>query len=109
MGAGTKEVATIEALPEVVKAVAGRCEVYLDGGVTRGTDALKAVCLGARAVFVGRPVLWGLAHSGEEGVYNAIKLLRDEFYLAMQLMGTVSIAELKPSMVRHALSFQTKL
>merc|ERR1711988_1877588 len=82
--------ATIEALPEVVKAVAGRCEVYLDGGVTRGTDALKAVCLGARAVFVGRPVLWGLAHSGEEGVYNAIKLLRDEFYLAMQLMGTVS-------------------
>jgi len=101
--------ATIEALPEVVKAVAGRCEVYLDGGVTRGTDALKAVCLGARAVFCGRPVLWGLAHSGEEGVYNAIKLLRDEFYLAMQLMGTTSIAELKPSMVRHALSFQTKL
>ena len=101
--------ATIEALPEVVKAVAGRCEVYLDGGVTRGTDALKAICLGARAVFVGRPVLWGLAHSGEEGVYNAIKLLRDEFYLAMQLMGTTSIAELKPSMVRHALSFQTKL
>ena len=53
--------------------------------MTRGTDALKAVAIGARAVFVGRPVLWGLAHSGEEGVFNALQLLRNEFYLAMQV------------------------
>lgn len=98
--------ATIEVLPDIVKAVAGRCEVYLDGGVTRGTDALKAVALGARAVFVGRPVLWGLAHSGEQGVVDAMNLLRNEFYLAMQLMGVTSVNELKPSMIRHAISFQ---
>ena len=53
--------ATIEALPEVFDAVAGRCEIYLDGGVRRGTDVLKALALGARGVFVGRPALWGLA------------------------------------------------
>ena len=80
--------------------------MYLDGGVTRGTDALKAVALGARAVFVGRPVLWGLAHSGEQGVVDAMNLLRNEFYLAMQLMGVTSVNELKPSMIRHAISFQ---
>lgn len=101
--------ATIEVLPEIVKAVAGRCEIYLDGGVTRGTDAVKALALGARAVFVGRPVLWGLAHSGEEGVYHTMDLLKNEFHLAMQLMGCTSVAELKPSMVRTALSFQAKL
>lgn len=101
--------ATIEVLPEIIKAVAGRCEVYLDGGVTRGTDALKAIALGARAVFVGRPVLWGLAHSGEDGVYNAMELLKNEFSLAMQLMGCTTLADLKPSMVRTALSFQSKL
>ena len=60
--------ATIEALPEVVEAVGGRCEVYLDGGVRRGTDVLKALALGARGVFVGRPVLWGLAVDGAAGV-----------------------------------------
>ena len=60
--------ATIEALPEVVEAVAGRCEVYLDGGVRRGTDVLKALALGARGVFVGRPVLWGLAVDGAAGL-----------------------------------------
>lgn len=54
---------TIELLPDIVKAVNGRCEIYLDGGVCRGTDAFKALALGARAVFIGRPVLWGLAHS----------------------------------------------
>ena len=52
----------IEALPEVVSAVEGKCEVYLDGGVKFGTDAFKALALGARAVFVGRPILWGLSY-----------------------------------------------
>lgn len=54
---------TIEMLPEIAKAVNGKCEIYLDGGVCRGTDVFKALALGARAVFIGRPVLWGLAHN----------------------------------------------
>lgn len=101
--------ATIEVLPEIVRAVAGRCEVYLDGGVSRGTDVLKAISLGARAVFVGRPVLWGLAHSGEEGVFKAIQLLREEFELAMRLSGSTSLADLKPNLVRTAFSMQSRL
>lgn len=101
--------ATIEVLPEIVRAVAGRCEVYLDGGVSRGTDVLKALALGARAVFVGRPVLWGLAHSGEDGVFRAIQLLKDEFELAMRLSGSVTLADLKPSLVRTAFSMQSRL
>ncbi len=60
--------ASIEALPAVAETVGGRAEVYLDGGVRRGTDVLKALALGARAVFVGRPVLWGLAVNGAAGV-----------------------------------------
>lgn len=101
--------ATIEVLGDICKAVAGRCEVYLDGGVTRGTDVLKALALGARAVFIGRPTLWGLAHSGEEGVSNVLKLLNDEFVMAMQLSGCVSISDIKSSLVRPALSFQSRL
>lgn len=61
---------SIEALPEIVDAVAGRCEVYLDGGIRRGTGILKALALGARAVLVGRPVLWGLAADGAQGVQH---------------------------------------
>lgn len=101
--------ATIEVLPEIVRAVRGRCEVYLDGGVTRGTDALKAVALGARAVFIGRPVLWGLAHSGEQGVYDVVNLLKEELQLAMMLSGCVKVEDIKPSLVRHAMTFQSKL
>lgn len=78
----------IDALSEVVSAVKGSdVEVYLDGGVRQGTDILKALALGARAVFVGRPVLWGLAYAGREGVEQVLGMLRDEFTLAMQLAG----------------------
>merc|ERR1712070_1152502 len=101
--------ATIEVLPDIVKAVAGRCEVYLDGGVSRGTDALKALALGARAVFVGRPTLWGLAHSGEEGVFNIMTLLHEELKLALALAGQVDVHNLKPSLVRTAFTYQSKL
>lgn len=87
----------------------GKLEIYLDGGVTRGTDVIKALALGARAVFIGRPSLWGLAHNGEEGVYNVLQLLKDEFKMAMQLSGVTSVSEIKPSLVRTALSFQSKL
>mmetsp|Transcript_34036 Transcript_34036/g.46733 ORF Transcript_34036/g.46733 Transcript_34036/m.46733 type:complete len:390 (+) Transcript_34036:93-1262(+) len=101
--------ATIEVLPEICRAVAKKVEVYVDGGIIRGTDVFKAIALGARAVFVGRPVLWGLAHSGEEGVYNAIKMLNDEFVLAMKLSGCICIEDIKPSFVKPAAAFRSKL
>ena len=91
--------ATIEALPEVVEAVAGRCEVYLDGGVRRGTDVLKALALGARGVFVGRPVLWGLAVDGAAGVERVLTLLRDELELAMALAGRPTLASIDRTLV----------
>ncbi|CAN7985575.1 unnamed protein product, partial [Ixodes pacificus] len=78
---------TIEALPEVVRAVRGRVEVYLDGGVRRGTDVVKALALGAKAVFVGRPVLWGLAYNGQAGVSKVLEILREELDRALALMG----------------------
>ena len=79
--------ATIDALPEVVEAVEGRVEVLVDGGVRRGTDVVKALALGAQAVMVGRPVLWGLAAGGEDGVRHVLALLRDEVELALLLCG----------------------
>jgi 4-hydroxymandelate oxidase len=92
---------SIEALPEVITATAGRCEVYLDGGVRRGTDALKALALGARAVFVGRPILWGLAADGADGALHALELLRDELALAMALAGRPTLASVDGSLIRR--------
>src|SRR5258708_30858745 len=76
-----------EVLAEVVQTVDGGCEVYLDGGIRRGTDILKALALGARAVLVGRPILWGLAVNGAEGVSQALEILRSELELALVLTG----------------------
>jgi isopentenyl diphosphate isomerase/L-lactate dehydrogenase-like FMN-dependent dehydrogenase len=90
----------IEALPEVVEAVAGRCEVYLDGGIRRGTDILKALALGARAVLLGRPVLWGLAVNGAEGVRNVLELLRKELELDMALAGRPTLDSIDRSLVK---------
>ncbi len=92
--------ASIEALPEVVEAVNGSCEVYLDGGIRRGTDILKALALGARAVLVGRPILWGLAVSGAEGAYNVLELLRAELERAMQLAGRPTLDSIDRSAVK---------
>ncbi len=100
---------TIELLPDIVKAVNGRCEVYLDGGVCRGTDVFKALALGARGVFIGRPVLWGLAHSGEEGVYQVLELLKKEFELAMQLQGCTKLSDIQRSMITHQVSYHSKI
>ncbi|MGD9619218.1 MAG: alpha-hydroxy acid oxidase [Mycolicibacterium sp.] len=91
--------AGIEALPEVVEAVAGRCEVFCDGGIRRGTDVVKALALGARAVLVGRPILWGLAVGGEAGVSAVLDCLREEFVRAMKLLGTPTCADINPSTV----------
>ncbi|NWI66034.1 HAOX2 oxidase, partial [Todus mexicanus] len=79
--------ATIDALAEVVEAVRGRVEVYLDGGIRKGSDVLKALALGAKCVFIGRPALWGLAYKGEEGLQDVLKILQDEFRLSMALAG----------------------
>jgi isopentenyl diphosphate isomerase/L-lactate dehydrogenase-like FMN-dependent dehydrogenase len=92
--------ATLDALPEIVEAAAGRAEVYLDGGVRRGTDVVKALALGAQAVFVGRPALWGLAARGEEGARHVLELLRDEVLLALLLLGCASPAEVGGAHVR---------
>lgn len=95
------EPSTIECLPDVVRAVAGRCEVYLDGGVRCGTDVVKALCLGAKAVFVGRPALWGLAYKGKEGVDKVLEILRSELDRAMGLIGCQSLSDLKSDLVVH--------
>lgn len=82
--------ASLDVLPEVAEAVDGRCEILLDGGVRRGTDVLKALALGARAVLVGRPVLWGLAVDGARGVEHVLELLRAEIELGLGLLGCTS-------------------
>jgi 4-hydroxymandelate oxidase len=84
--------ATIEALPRVVEAVDGRLPVLLDGGIRRGTDVIKALALGARAVLVGRPYLWGLAAAGAEGVASVMRLLHTELLAAMALCGLPTLA-----------------
>ena len=91
--------ASIEALPEVVDAVDGRVEVLMDGGVRRGTDVLKALAVGARAVCIGRPYLWALAAAGEEGVRDVLRLLREELSLAMALSGRPAVTAIDRSLV----------
>jgi isopentenyl diphosphate isomerase/L-lactate dehydrogenase-like FMN-dependent dehydrogenase len=91
--------ASIEALPEVVEAAAGRSEVYVDGGIRRGTDILKALALGARAVLVGRPVLWGLAVNGQEGVRSVLEMLRAELEIAMTLSGRPTLQSIDRSLL----------
>jgi 4-hydroxymandelate oxidase len=82
--------ASLDALPEVVEAVAGRCEIYVDGGIRRGTDVLKALALGARATLVGRAVASGLAVGGEAGVLDVLTMLHDEIELGLALLGCTS-------------------
>ena len=90
---------TASALPEVVQAVAGRVPVLVDGGIRRGTDMLRAIALGASAVQVGRPVLWGLATAGAEGVERVLRILMDEFSLAMALAGCADVASIRRDLV----------
>lgn len=94
--------ATAEVLEAVAAAVAGRCEVYVDGGIRRGTDVLKALALGARAVFLGRPLLWGLAARGEAGALAVLELLRGELADALALSGCARLADVDRSLVGPA-------
>jgi 4-hydroxymandelate oxidase len=94
--------ASIDALPEVVEAADGRCEVYVDGGLRRGTDVVKALALGARAAFVGRPIAAGLAVDGEAGVARVLELLRDEVALALGLLGCASPEQVTRAHIQRA-------
>jgi L-lactate dehydrogenase (cytochrome) len=89
--------ATVRVLPEVVAAVKGRAEVLMDGGIRRGTDVLKALCLGARAVLVGRAYAYGLAAGGPDGVRRAIAILQADLQRNLKLLGCQSLGELDPS------------
>jgi 4-hydroxymandelate oxidase len=92
--------ATIEVLPEIVDAVGGKIPVLVDGGIRRGTDVLKALAIGAKAVLVGRPPLWGLGAFGDRGVQRVMEILRRELAWAMALSGRPTIASIDRSLVR---------
>jgi 4-hydroxymandelate oxidase len=94
--------ATIDLLPEMVAAVGGRVPVLLDGGIRRGTDVVKALALGATAVGIGRPVMWGLANGGEAGVRAVLELLREELDHTLALCGAGGLGDLTPDLVRAA-------
>jgi len=93
---------TIDALPEIVAAVKGRIPVLVDSGFRRGTDIAKALCLGAQAVCVGRPYMWGLGAFGQAGVERVLELQRIELYAIMQQLGAPSVKQLVPGMIRRA-------
>ena len=92
-------IASIDALSQVVAAVGEQVDVLVDGGIRRGTDVLKSLALGAKAVLLGRPVLWGLTLAGEAGVKHVLELLRDELDLAMALSGCAKLQDIDSSLV----------
>jgi 4-hydroxymandelate oxidase len=94
--------ATLHALPRIAEAVADRMPVLMDGGVRRGTDVVKALLLGARAVLIGRPVLWGLAAGGQAGVEHVLEILRDEVVRTLALMGAPTVAALEGDQITRA-------
>ena len=93
---------SIEALSEIVEAVAGRIPVLVDSGFRRGTDIVKALAIGARAVCIGRPYLWGLGAFGQPGVERVLEILRAELRAAMQQVGAPSLKDLTPALVRRS-------
>jgi len=93
---------SIEALPPIVDAVAGRAEVVVDGGFSRGTDVIKGLARGAKVVMVGRTALWGLGADGADGVARVFEILREQMHVAMGLCGRTKIADLKPDLIFRA-------
>jgi (S)-2-hydroxy-acid oxidase len=89
--------ATLDMLPAVAETVRGRVPVHFDGGIRRGSDIFKALCLGADMVWIGRPALWALACDGEEGVVKCLEILGDELKACMALAGCSSLEDLKQS------------
>jgi (S)-2-hydroxy-acid oxidase len=100
--------ASLDALPEVVEAVAGSVPVLMDGGVRRGSDALKALALGAQSVLVGRPLLYGLAADGEAGVARVLALLQDELARTLALLGCTRPAEVGPAHVQPTVPYAAR-
>lgn len=98
-------VASLDALGEVIEGVAGKIDVLMDGGIRRGTDVLKALALGAKGVLLGRPILWGLATAGEEGVAHVLQLLREELDLAMALSGCPTLLDIDRSLLSRNANF----
>lgn len=94
-------IASLDALAEIAAAVDKRAEVLLDGGIRRGTDILKALALGAKAILIGRPILWGLAVKGKVGVSHIISLLQNELSLAMALSGCAQLQDIDASLVKY--------
>ena len=94
--------ATVEVLAEAVDAAKGRMEIYLDGGIRRGADVVKALALGAKAVFIGRPLFWGLAVDGEKGVIRVLDILREEIEITMAKCGRPKIADIDATVVVKA-------
>jgi L-lactate dehydrogenase (cytochrome) len=94
--------ASIKALPEIVAAVGTRTEVLMDGGIRRGADVAKAICLGARAVLIGRAYAYGLAAAGEAGVARVLEILRNDLERTLRLLGCASVKELNHSCVSRA-------
>lgn len=92
---------TLEALPEIVEVVNGRMPVLIDGGFRRGTDVFKALAIGANAICIGRPYIWGLSAYGDEGVARVLELLQAEFTIAMKLSGAISTRHISPMHVRR--------
>lgn len=93
--------ATIDVLPEIVEMVDGRAEIMIDGGFRRGTDVIKALALGAKAVAMGRTMLWGLSVEGAAGVNRTLQILRDELETSLALCGQTSVRGLKPGLIRR--------
>ena len=94
--------ASLQQLPEVVTAVGGQAEVLMDGGIRRGSDVIKAICLGARAVLVGRAYAYGLAAAGTDGVARALDILRADLERTLRLLGCPSITALDRSFIEGA-------
>jgi 4-hydroxymandelate oxidase len=94
--------ATVEVLSEAVAAARGRLEIYLDGGIRRGADVVKAIALGAKAVFIGRPLFWGLAVDGEKGVVRVLSILREEIEITMAKCGRPTVASIDSTVIVKA-------
>lgn len=84
-----------------MRAVGDKLVVMMDGGVTQGTDVFKAIALGAKMVFLGRPILWGLANGGQDGVENVLKIIHNEFDTALALAGTATVKDITKEYVIH--------
>ncbi|XP_077977496.1 2-Hydroxyacid oxidase 1-like [Glandiceps talaboti] len=102
---------TLESLPEIVEAVGDKVEVYMDSGIRSGTDAIKALALGAKACFVGRPILYGLTYKGEDGAKQVLTLLREDLERVMQCTGCSSVADINRSILKdvHQQRYQGNL